>query len=62
MARKSPRSSAVIVIGLGRFGSSVADSLVRMGHEVLGVVVTHPTKPAETGEDAEPEPALAGAG
>lgn len=27
----------VLVIGLGRFGSSVALSLMRMGHEVLGV-------------------------
>lgn len=27
----------VLVIGLGRFGSSVAASLMRMGHEVLGV-------------------------
>lgn len=27
----------VLVIGLGRFGSSVANSLMRMGHEVLGV-------------------------
>ena len=36
MARKSG-SRSVLVIGLGRFGSSVADSLIRMGHEVLGV-------------------------
>ena len=35
MAKKSTQS--VIVIGLGRFGTAVADSLVRMGHEVLGV-------------------------
>lgn len=34
---KKPSRSAVIVIGLGRFGSSVANSLIRMGHEVLGV-------------------------
>lgn len=27
----------VVVIGLGRFGSQVADSLVRLGHEVLGI-------------------------
>ena len=32
------------------------------GHEVLGVVVTHRTKPAVDEADAEPEPALAGAG
>jgi trk system potassium uptake protein TrkA len=28
-----------LVIGLGRFGNSVASSLIRMGHEVLGVDV-----------------------
>jgi trk system potassium uptake protein TrkA len=28
---------SVVVIGLGRFGSSVASSLVRLGHEVLGI-------------------------
>ena len=27
----------VVVIGLGRFGGQVADSLIRLGHEVLGV-------------------------
>jgi trk system potassium uptake protein TrkA len=27
----------VLVVGLGRFGSAVANSLIRMGHEVLGV-------------------------
>ncbi len=38
MARqKSTPSSTVLVVGLGRFGSAVANSLVRMGHEVLGV-------------------------
>lgn len=38
MARKnSSGTQAVIVIGLGRFGTAVAESLVRMGHEVLGV-------------------------
>ena len=31
------RREPVLVIGLGRFGSSVAASLMRMGHEVLGV-------------------------
>ena len=34
---KSPRSDGVVVIGLGRFGSAVANSLVRLGHEVLGI-------------------------
>lgn len=27
----------VVVIGLGRFGGQVADSLIRLGHEVLGI-------------------------
>ena len=31
------RRKPVLVIGLGRFGSAVANSLMRMGHEVLGV-------------------------
>ena len=30
-------SDAVVVIGLGRFGSSVAVSLLRLGHEVLAI-------------------------
>jgi trk system potassium uptake protein len=30
-------NETVLVIGLGRFGTSVASSLIRMGHEVLGV-------------------------
>ncbi|MDP3898273.1 MAG: TrkA family potassium uptake protein [Mesorhizobium sp.] len=34
---KRNRAETVLVIGLGRFGTSVASSLVRMGHEVLGV-------------------------
>jgi trk system potassium uptake protein len=33
------KKETVLVIGLGRFGSSVASSLIRMGHEVLGVDV-----------------------
>ena len=38
MARPRPASaSTVLVVGLGRFGSAVANSLIRMGHEVLGV-------------------------
>ena len=28
---------AVVIIGLGRFGGAVAQSLIRMGHEVLGI-------------------------
>lgn len=31
------RKKPVLVVGLGRFGSAVAGSLMRMGHEVLGV-------------------------
>ncbi|WP_126173117.1 potassium channel family protein [Altericroceibacterium xinjiangense] len=31
------RRKPVLVIGLGRFGGAVASSLMRMGHEVLGV-------------------------
>lgn len=30
-------NAAVVVIGLGRFGSAVAESLVRLGHEVLAI-------------------------
>ncbi len=30
-------SDAVVVIGLGRFGSAVADSLFRLGHDVLAI-------------------------
>jgi trk system potassium uptake protein TrkA len=33
----STQSDSVVVIGLGRFGSAVAESLVRLGHEVLGI-------------------------
>lgn len=33
----STRGDSVVVIGLGRFGSSVARSLVASGHEVLGI-------------------------
>jgi trk/ktr system potassium uptake protein len=38
LARKSPgHDQAVVVIGLGRFGGAVADSLARLGHEVLAI-------------------------
>ena len=39
MARKPAAASpgSVLVIGLGRFGGAVADSLVRLGHEVLAI-------------------------
>lgn len=32
-----PRGDSVLVIGLGRFGGAVAESLARLGHEVLAV-------------------------
>lgn len=34
---KTPASDSVVVIGLGRFGGQVASSLLRLGHEVLGI-------------------------
>lgn len=38
MARfRNPAPTSVVVIGLGRFGSAVAESLVRMGQEVLAI-------------------------
>ena len=38
MAKAGPqRSDSVVVIGLGRFGGAVAESLVRLGHDVLGI-------------------------
>ena len=38
MARfRNPAPASVVVIGLGRFGSAVAESLVRMGQEVLAI-------------------------
>ena len=33
----SIKGDSVVVIGLGRFGSAVAQSLVRMGHDVMGI-------------------------
>ncbi|HYN93662.1 MAG TPA: TrkA family potassium uptake protein [Pilimelia sp.] len=34
---KAPTADNVVVIGLGRFGGQVAESLIRLGHEVLGI-------------------------
>lgn len=34
---KEPRGNGVLVIGLGRFGSSIALTLERLGHDVLAV-------------------------
>lgn len=35
--KDSAGNSAVLVIGLGRFGASTADTLTKMGHEVMAV-------------------------
>lgn len=37
MGNQRERSDAVLVIGLGRFGSSIAEALDRLGHEVLAI-------------------------
>lgn len=37
MARNHSDGDSVVVIGLGRFGGSVAESLTRLGHEVLAI-------------------------
>ena len=37
MAKNSTSSGGIVVIGLGRFGGAVAQSLVRLGHEVLAI-------------------------
>jgi trk system potassium uptake protein len=34
---RAPRASRVVVLGLGRFGASLAQELVRRGSEVLGI-------------------------
>ena len=36
-SRHAASGDNVVVIGLGRFGGAVAESLVRLGHEVLGI-------------------------
>ena len=36
MARNGP-DDGVLVIGLGRFGTAVAETLMKLGHQVLGV-------------------------
>lgn len=36
-SRRSDRTQAVAVIGLGRFGTSLAETLAGLGHEVLGI-------------------------
>jgi trk system potassium uptake protein TrkA len=37
LVRKSSNPDSVVVIGLGRFGGALAESLVRLGHEVLAI-------------------------
>ncbi|MET1755868.1 TrkA family potassium uptake protein [Novosphingobium sp. RD2P27] len=37
VSRNNKTSSAVAVIGLGRFGTAVAQSLLQMGHDVLAI-------------------------
>jgi trk system potassium uptake protein TrkA len=37
LADRNLHEDAVVVLGLGRFGSSIADALTRLGHEVLAV-------------------------
>lgn len=37
MLARKPTSDGVVVIGLGRFGGAVAESLLRLGHDVLAI-------------------------
>lgn len=37
MVNNDPKNAPVLVLGLGRFGFAVSKSLIRLGHEVLGV-------------------------
>ena len=38
MARNTtPKGDSIVVIGLGRFGGAVAESLIRLGHDVLAI-------------------------
>ncbi len=37
MASQQASEEAVVVIGLGRFGGTIAESLAKLGHEVLGI-------------------------
>ena len=42
MGRKfTAETDSVVVIGLGRFGRAVAESLAQTGHEVLGIDESH---------------------
>jgi trk system potassium uptake protein TrkA len=37
LARHAGFTDGIVVIGLGRFGGAVAESLLRLGHDVLGI-------------------------
>jgi len=37
LARNESENEPIVVIGLGRFGGTLAESLTRLGHEVLGL-------------------------
>jgi trk system potassium uptake protein len=37
LAKNSTFRGGIVVVGLGRFGGAVAQSLIRLGHEVLGI-------------------------
>jgi len=37
LAKNSTSSGGIVVIGLGRFGGAVAESLIRLGHDVLAI-------------------------
>ncbi|GAB2601999.1 potassium transporter [Paractinoplanes abujensis] len=64
MAEDIAQDDNIVVIGLGRFGGQVADSLLQLGHEVLGVdenpelvqqwsdKLTHVVQADSTDEDA----------
>ncbi|MCA1680239.1 MAG: TrkA family potassium uptake protein, partial [Actinobacteria bacterium] len=36
-----PQDNGILVLGLGRFGGAIAETLVKLGHEVLAVDVDH---------------------
>ena len=36
-----PHDNGILVLGLGRFGGAIAETLVKLGHEVLAVDIDH---------------------